>query len=161
VLFRSEAFLRGVRASLRRGDALLVGADLVKPERDLLLAYDDPLGVTAAFNRNLLVRINRELGGDFDVDQFFHRAVWEPGPSRVEMHLVSRIPQRVRIAAAGVEAAGEGEFVFAEGETIWTESSYKYRPEEIVLNLERAGFRLLKQWSDGADGFALTLAEAA
>jgi dimethylhistidine N-methyltransferase len=157
----AEAFLRGIRASLRRGDALLVGADLVKPERDLLLAYDDPLGVTAAFNRNLLVRINRELGGDFDVDQFVHRAVWEPGPSRVEMHLVSRIPQRVRIAAAGAEAGGEGEFVFAEGETIWTESSYKYLPEEIVLNLERAGFRLLKQWSDHVDGFALTLAEAA
>ena len=157
----AEAFLRGIRASLRRGDALLIGADLVKPERDLLLAYDDPLGVTAAFNRNLLVRINRELGGDFDVDQFVHRAVWEPGPSRVEMHLVSRIPQRVRIAAAGAEAGGEGEFVFAEGETIWTESSYKYLPEEIVLNLERAGFRLLKQWSDRVDGFALTLAEAA
>jgi dimethylhistidine N-methyltransferase len=157
----AEAFLRGIRASVRRGDALLIGADLVKPERDLLLAYDDPLGVTAAFNRNLLVRINRELGGDFDVDQFVHRAVWEPGPSRVEMHLVSRIPQRVRIAAAGAEAGGEGEFVFAEGETIWTESSYKYLPEEIVLNLERAGFRLLKQWSDLVDGFALTLAEAA
>jgi L-histidine Nalpha-methyltransferase len=157
----AEAFLRGVRATLRRGDALLVGADLVKPERDLLLAYDDPLGVTAAFNRNLLVRINRELGGDFDVDQFIHRAVWEPGASRVEMHLVSRIPQRVRIAAAGAEAGDEGEFVFAEGETIWTESSYKYRPDEIGLNLERAGFRLLKQWSDRLDGFALTLAEAA
>ena len=157
----AEAFLRGVRASLRHGDALLIGADLVKPERDLLLAYDDPLGITGAFNRNLLVRINRELGGNFDVHQFVHRAVWEPGPSRVEMHLVSRIPQRVRIAAAGVEAGDDGEFTFAEGETIWTESSYKYIPEEIILNLERAGFRLLKQWKDREDGFALTLAEAA
>jgi L-histidine N-alpha-methyltransferase len=157
----AEAFLRGVRASLRRGDALLIGADLVKPERDLLLAYDDPLGVTGAFNRNLLVRINRELGGNFDVDQFVHRAVWEPGPSRVEMHLVSRIPQRVRIAAAASETGGEGEFMFAEGETIWTESSYKYIPEQIILNLERAGFRLLKQWKDREDGFALTLGEAA
>jgi uncharacterized SAM-dependent methyltransferase len=77
------------------------------------------------------------------------------------MHLVSRIPQRVRIPAAGGEAGDEGEFVFAEGETIWTESSYKYLAEEVVLNLERAGFRLLKQWSDRVDGFALTLAEAA
>jgi len=153
----AEAFLRGVRASLRRGDALLLGADLVKPERDLLLAYDDPLGVTAAFNRNLLVRINRELGADFDVDQFTHRAVWEPGPSRVEMHLVSRIAQRVRISALDSDGTV---IAFARGETIWTESSYKYSAQEIVLNLERAGFRLLQQWTDREDGFALTLAEA-
>jgi L-histidine Nalpha-methyltransferase len=157
----AEAFLRGVRASLRRGDALLMGADLVKPERDLLLAYDDPLGVTAAFNRNLLVRINRELGGNFDVGHFVHRAVWEPVASRVEMHLVSRVPQRARIAAPGSALGPDGDFVFAEGESIWTESSYKYTPAEIVLNLERAGFRLLHQWSDSQDGFALTLAEAA
>ena len=157
----AEAFLHGVRASLRRGDALLMGADLVKPERDLLLAYDDPLGVTAAFNRNLLVRINRELGGNFDVDQFAHRAVWDSVASRVEMHLVSRSPQRVRIPAAGADLGPDSDFVFAEGESIWTESSYKYTPAEIVLNLERAGFRLLHQWSDREDGFALTLAEAA
>src|SRR5262245_36212081 len=72
----ADAFLRGVRAALRPGDALLLGADLVKPETDLLLAYDDPLGVTAAFNRNLLVRVNRELGADFAIDRFAHRAVW-------------------------------------------------------------------------------------
>jgi uncharacterized SAM-dependent methyltransferase len=77
------------------------------------------------------------------------------------MHLVSRVPQRVRIAAAGAEAGDEGEFLFEEGETIWTESSYKYLPEEIVLNMERAGFKPLKQWTDREDGFALTLAEAA
>ena len=159
----AEEFLCGVRAGLRRGDALLMGADLVKAERDLLLAYDDPLGVTAAFNRNLLVRINRELGGNFDVGQFAHRAIWSPTASRVEMHLVSKVTQRVRIAARGVDnvdAEVGVDIVFGEGESIWTESSYKYRPDELILNLERAGFRLVKQWMDQNDGFALTLAEA-
>ena len=148
------AFLRGVRAGLATGDMLLLGADLVKPERDLILAYDDPLGVTAAFNRNLLVRINRELGGTFDIDAFAHRAVWVHGESRVEMHLVSRARQRVRVEAAGID------FVIADGESIWTESSYKYTRAGIVVALERAGFRLVEQWIDEADGFALTLVEA-
>jgi dimethylhistidine N-methyltransferase len=117
----AEALLRTVRRALRPGDALLLGTDLVKPERDLLLAYDDPLGVTAAFNRNLLVRINRELQADFSVEAFAHRAVWNGGKSRIEMHLVSERAQRVRIAAADFE------FSLAAGETIWTESSYKYQ----------------------------------
>jgi L-histidine Nalpha-methyltransferase len=160
----AEEFLRGVRASMRRGDALAIGADLPKAEHDLLLAYDDPLGVTAAFNRNLLVRINRELGGNFDISQFDHRAVWAPAASRVEMHLVSKAAQHVRIAPR-VLAHGLGaeamDIIFAEGESIWTESSYKYDPDELILNLERAGFGLLKQWIDRDDNFALTLAEAA
>jgi uncharacterized SAM-dependent methyltransferase len=119
--------------------------------------------VTAAFNRNLLVRINRELGGNFDVGQFDHRAVWAPEPSRVEMHLVSRVRQHVRLAVPHVVSLDNDlvDFAFKEGESIWTESSYKYRPEELVLNLERAGFRLVKQWRDQDDGFALTLAAAA
>ena len=148
------AFLRGVRAGLAAGDMLLLGADLVKPERDLILAYDDPLGVTAAFNRNLLVRINRELGGTFDIDAFAHRAAWVHAESRVEMHLVSRARQRVHVEAAGIE------FVLADGESIWTESSYKYTRAGVVVALERAGFRLVEQWIDEADGFALTLVEA-
>jgi dimethylhistidine N-methyltransferase len=162
----AEEFMCGVRAGLRRGDALLMGADLVKPEAQLLLAYDDPLGVTAAFNRNLLVRINRELGGNFDVCQFAHRAVWAPEASRVEMHLVSRVSQRVRIGAQGPRAdSADGaanlvDITFAENESIWTESSYKYRPDELVRNLQQTGFRLLRQWIDRDDGFALTLAEA-
>jgi dimethylhistidine N-methyltransferase len=151
----ADAFLRGVRASLRIGDAFLIGTDLVKPERELLLAYDDPLGVTAAFNRNLLVRINRELGADFDVSAFAHRAVWNAAESRVEMHLVAARRQHVRIPAASLELA------FEAGETIWTESSYKYRPDGVVRMLERAGFRRLEQWTDEADGFALTLVQAA
>ena len=151
----ADAFLRGIRSALVRSDVFLIGADLVKPERDLLLAYDDPLGVTAAFNRNLLVRINRELGGDCDVEAFSHRAIWNAAESRVEMHLVSRRRQRVRIPAAHLE------FELADGESIWTESSYKYRPEDVAHMLERAGFRLMEQWIDEEDAFALTLVEAA
>jgi L-histidine Nalpha-methyltransferase len=148
----SAAFLGSVRAALAPGDSLLLGADLVKPERELLLAYDDPLGVTAAFNRNLLVRANRELGADFNLQGFAHRAVWKRSASRVEMHLVSAKRQRVRLPAAALDVA------FDAGETIWTESSYKYHPEGIVAMLNRAGFGVSQQWV--ADGFALTLGEA-
>jgi L-histidine Nalpha-methyltransferase len=149
----AAAMLLGVRATMRRGDALLLGADLVKPERELLLAYDDPLGVTSAFNRNLLVRVNRELGADFDLDFFVHRAVWTEAASRIEMHLVSTRRQEVRVPDAGIV------FTLEPGETIWTESSYKYHPAGIRVMLERAGFAVLDQWS--ADTFALTLAAAA
>src|SRR5438105_729459 len=97
------AFLRRIRDVLEPGDFLLLGADLVKCEEDLQLAYDDPLGVTAAFNKNLLVRINRELGGDFDVDQFTHEAIWNAAESRVEMHLVARCRQQIHIAAAPLD----------------------------------------------------------
>jgi L-histidine N-alpha-methyltransferase len=147
------AFLREIRSTLLKRDGLLIGADLVKDERELLSAYDDPLGVTAAFNLNLLVRINSELGGDFDLDRFAHRALWNAEHSRVEMHLVSRSSQVVRIAAAGLE------ITIAEGESIWTESSYKYTPAGVVSMLERAGFHLVEQWVDQQDGFAVTLAE--
>lgn len=147
-----EAFLRNLAAALMPGDALLLGTDLVKPERDLLLAYDDPLGVTAAFNRNLLVRINRELDADIDVNRFAHRAVWNDGASRIEMHLVSREAQIIRIPAARFEVS------LAAGETIWTESSYKYRPADVVALLERNGFEVRVQWVESANPFALTLA---
>jgi dimethylhistidine N-methyltransferase len=150
----ADAFLRGMRASLASGDLLLLGTDLVKPERELLLAYDDPLGVTAAFNRNLLVRVNRELGADFDIDAFRHRALWNADESRVEMHLVAERAQHVRIPGASLEVA------FEAGETIWTESSYKYRPDQVVRILERAGFRRVEQWTDASNGFAVTLVEA-
>ena len=149
----AEAFLRSIRAALSPGDDLLVGADLVKPECELLLAYDDPLGVTAAFDRNLLVRINRELGGDFDIDAFGHRAVWNREESRVEMHLVSRRRQRVRVAAAHIDVT------MKEGETIWTESSYKYEPDEVAALLGRAGFQPVKRWQ-AAEHFLLTLVRA-
>ncbi|HYN10013.1 MAG TPA: L-histidine N(alpha)-methyltransferase [Vicinamibacterales bacterium] len=151
----AEALLRQVAASLAPADAFLLGADLVKPERDLLLAYDDPLGVTAAFNMNLLVRINRELGADFDIGSFRHRAVWNAARSRVEMHLVSLRPQRVRVPAAGVD------LTLRAGETIWTESSYKYRAPEVLRTLERCGFRRRVQWVDDDARFAVTLVDRA
>ena len=151
----ADEFLRTIRRALRPDDALLIGADLLKPERDLLLAYDDPLGVTAAFNRNLLVRVNRELEADFDIDAFEHRAIWNAAESRVEMHLVSTRTQRVHIAASRLDLTLEA------GETIWTESSYKYRADEMVAMLARAGFSKIQQWVDAPDAFALTLVRAA
>jgi L-histidine N-alpha-methyltransferase len=150
----ADEFLRTIRSALFPGDALLLGADLVKPEAELLRAYDDPLGVTAAFNRNLLVRINRELRGNFDIDAFGHRAVWDREHSRVEMHLVSHGKQRVRVLDAALD------FTLDEGETIWTESSYKYHPSGVLQLLERAGFAPVEHWVEESDGFALMLAQA-
>ncbi len=145
------AFLRRVREAGRAGDWLLLGADLVKPERDLVLAYDDPLGVTAAFNRNLLVRLNRELGAGFDLARFDHRVLWNARQSRVEMHLVSREPQQVAVPGAGLVAS------FAAGESIWTETSCKYTPAGIASLGTAAGFALREQWLDTDAGFALSL----
>ncbi|WP_437671378.1 L-histidine N(alpha)-methyltransferase [Sorangium sp. So ce131] len=147
----AAAFLAAVRASLRAGDALLLGADLVKPAAELLLAYDDPLGVTAAFNKNLLARINRELGAAIDLRSFDHRAVWNAERARVEMHLVSRRRQVIRVSAIDLEVA------FEEGESIWTESSHKYEPDEVVRMGERAGFRCARQWIEEAGRFSTTL----
>jgi dimethylhistidine N-methyltransferase len=143
--------LRRIRASLSEGDALLLGTDLVKSQRALQLAYDDPLQVTAAFNRNLLRRINDELGGTFDLDGFAHRALWNPLDSRIEMHLVSNRPQPVRIAAADLEIE------FKKGEWIWTESSYKYEPDDVLSEGRLAGFAAGEQWIDEDARFALTL----
>jgi L-histidine N-alpha-methyltransferase len=150
----SAALLGDIRSAMSPHDALLLGADLVKPERDLLLAYDDPLGVSAAFNRNVLVRINRELGGHFDVAAFNHRAVWNAALSRMEMYLVATRNQRVRIDAIDLEID------VSSGESIWTESSYKYHPDGIVSLVAGAGFRETCRWIDHADPFMLTLFEA-
>ena len=150
----AETLLRGIRRTLAPQDRLLLGADLVKPAADLILAYDDPLGVTAAFNRNLLVRINRELGGDFDLAAFAHRAIWNEREHRVEMHLVCRTPQDVSIPAADLRVH------FDAGESIWTESSYKYTERAIVELGADARFAASRQWVDADAGFALTLFEA-
>jgi L-histidine Nalpha-methyltransferase len=147
----AHEMLRRIRASLVEGDALLIGTDLVKSARSLQMAYDDPLQVTAAFNRNLLRRINDELGGTFDLDGFVHRAVWNPEESRIEMHLVSTREQPVRIAAADLEIE------FRKDEWIWTESSYKYEPEKVVAEGRLAGFAGGEQWIDEHSRFALTL----
>lgn len=149
----ADVFLAEIRAALGPGDGLLLGADLVKPPRELILAYDDPLGVTAAFNKNLLRRINAELLADFDLRTFDHRAVWNARESRIEMHLISRVDQIVRIPGAGCTVS------FAAGEPIWTESSYKYEPQGIVEMGEVAGFRCRAQWIDPDARFALTLFE--
>ena len=146
--------LARVRRVLRPGDELLIGIDLVKPERDLMLAYDDPLGVTAAFNRNLLVRLNRELDGQVDVSGFRHSAVWNAPESRIEMHLVSARRQRVRIPRAACD------FTMDEGETIWTESSYKFDDQSLARLLADSGLVAEEQWVDRGARFALTLARA-
>lgn len=147
-------FLRHIRQCLEPGDLLLLGGDLVKPEADLQLAYDDPLGVTAAFNRNLLVRLNNELGANFNLDAFGHVAVWNTGEQRVEMHLESRAAQTVTIPDAGITVR------FARGERIWTESSYKYTPEQLDQMGADTGFLTRDQWIDEPARFALTLFSA-
>jgi L-histidine Nalpha-methyltransferase len=147
-------FLELIRAALRPCDYLLLGADLVKPADQLVVAYDDPLGVTAAFNKNLLLRMNTELGANFDLDAFSHRAIWNGDASRVEMHLVSRKTQDVRVSQSDLQMRLE------EGETIWTESSYKYEPDGVGQLVEPAGFVQLHQWIDDEARFALTLFQA-
>ena len=149
-----QAFLGAVRSALRGGDRLVLGTDLVKPEVELVLAYDDPLGVTAAFNKNLLARLNRELGADFVLDQFAHRAVWNPVASRVEMHLESLRAQTVSIPSADCHVH------FTEGESIWTESSYKYETTGMTALGAAVGFGVHGQWVDDDAQFALTSFEA-
>ncbi|HTU32948.1 MAG TPA: L-histidine N(alpha)-methyltransferase [Candidatus Acidoferrum sp.] len=146
-----ESFLQQVRGILRPGDSLLLATDLEKPVSQLLLAYDDPTGVTAAFNKNLLARMNRELGADFDLSRFEHVVRWDASERRVEMHLRSRDWQRVTIPKARFR------FYLRDGETIWTESSHKYDCEEVVALGRRAGFDCAGQWRDEEWPFAQTL----
>jgi L-histidine N-alpha-methyltransferase len=150
-----DQFLREVRAILREGDALLLSTDLEKPVEKLKLAYDDPAGVTAAFNKNLLARINRELGADFDLSRFEHIARYDESERRIEMHLRSTAWQRVTIRQAGYG------FYLREGETIWTESSHKYNPKEVIEMGERTGYRCAGQWFDAEWQFAQNLFFAA
>jgi len=146
-----ERFLAQVRSMLRPGDALLLGTDLMKPRPVMLAAYDDELGVTAAFNLNLLSRINRELDGGFDLSQFAHLAVFNEAERRIEMHLSSRIAQTVRIGVLDEEIS------FAADETIWTENSHKYTAEEVVEMAARNGFCCDAQWIDQEWPFAQNL----
>lgn len=145
------ALFRNLREVLRPGDAFLLGVDLRKSEDVLLPAYDDPLGVTAAFNLNLLVRINRELGGGFDLAAFRHRAVYNRRAGRIEMHLESRRTQTVPVRALGIDVP------FVQGETIHTESSYKFTLEQIAELAAGAGFELAKTWTDAGGRFASSL----
>src|SRR5207248_241721 len=144
-------FLRSVREILNPGDSLLLGTDLEKPIPQLIEAYDDPLGVTAAFNVNLLARINRELDGDFVLDQWKHEARFNPDARSMEMHLRSKQNQVVAISRA------ELSLEFSQGETIWTESSHKYATREPFRIAREAGFRCVAQWVDREWPFAENL----
>lgn len=144
-------FLSEIRRCLAPGDALLLGADLVKSVPEMLVAYDDPAGVTAAFNLNLLARVNRELGGDFLLRDFAHQSRWNEPRRRIEMHLVSLRRQTASVPAAGLTVTLE------EGETIWTEACHKFHPEEFPEMARRAGFRPEAQWVDPEWPFAENL----
>jgi L-histidine N-alpha-methyltransferase len=146
-----EEFLSEMREILHPGDALLLGTDLEKSVELQLLAYDDPAGVTAAFNLNLLARINRELGADFDLSCFRHEARWNSAERRIEMHLRSTRRQTVHVPAASLR------FMVDQDETIWTESSHKYQAEEIPEMAARTGFRCDGQWIDREWPFAQNL----
>ena len=140
-------FLATVADMVGGGGALLIGVDLKKDEDILVRAYDDAQGVTAAFNRNVLERINRELGGCFDIETFRHRALYNGAEGRIEMHLVSEKDQTVTVH--------DRDFTFTEGETIHTEDSYKYHVEEFSSLAAGAGFRSARTWVDGDGLFSL------
>ena len=147
----ADDFLQQVRGVLEAGDSLVLGTDLEKDVATQILAYDDPVGVTAAFDLNILARVNRELGADFRLRSFRHLALWNDEERRIEMHLQSMRRQRVEIPEASLALE------LKEGETIWTESSHKYRREEPAEMAERAGFRQIAQWVDGEWPFAQNL----
>lgn len=150
---QAVAILQNLRAQMRPGDSLLLGTDLAKDTGTLLAAYNDSLGVTAAFNLNLLRRVNRELRAGFDLGAFQHEAVWNADASRIEMHLRSTKTQTVPIRALGISVH------FGAEETIHTENSYKFTPTSIAALLHVSGFRVSKTWNDNRSWFAVTLAE--
>ncbi|HLG17226.1 MAG TPA: L-histidine N(alpha)-methyltransferase [Blastocatellia bacterium] len=150
----SLAFLQKFRAVFEPGDALLLGADLRKAASALVPAYDDALGVTAAFNLNLLVRMNRELGAGFDLAKFEHRAIYDEQRGRIEMHLVSRAAQTVRIESLGLDVR------FDAGESIHTENSYKFDIEQLSDFAARSGFVLRRSWFDAGRQFSFNLFSA-
>lgn len=152
----ATGILTNLRARLQPGDALLLGIDLapspMKPVATLLAAYDDAAGVTAAFNKNILARLNRELDADFDLDAFAHRARWNAAQSRIEMHLESLTTQTVSLAGQKI--------CFHQGETIHTENSRKFTPASITAMLAESGFIATRTFHDPAGLYAVTLATA-
>lgn len=145
----AEEFLCKIRTAIEPGDTLLLGTDLEKPLAQLIAAYDDSLGVTEAFNRNLLARINRELGGDFDLSRFEHVALYNARARRIEMHLRSVETQTVTVEDVC--------FALRADETIWTESCHKYAKDEPLEMARRTGFECVQQWVDDEWGFAENL----
>lgn len=150
----ARTILRNLRGELQPGDALLLGVDMVKDESTLVAAYDDRARVTAEFNLNMLHRLNRELGADFDLARFRHRAIWNPAESRIEMHLESTRGQYVCIPAANLD------IYFAKGECIHTENSYKFTEVSIGMLLRDAGFEAEQAWTDKRGWYSVTLARA-
>nr|WP_239155088.1 L-histidine N(alpha)-methyltransferase [Streptomyces sp. SID14446] len=148
------SFLSSVRSLLSPGDTLLLGTDLVKEPSVLVAAYDDAAGVTAAFNKNVLSVVDRELGADFDLDAFEHVALWDAGHEWIEMRLRSRVAQTVKISALGLAVD------FAEGEEVRTEISAKFRAEGVRAELAEASFDLTHWWTDTEGRFALSLSSA-
>jgi dimethylhistidine N-methyltransferase len=148
----ARGFLGRARKLLGPGSSMIVGVDLRKDERILVPAYDDAAGVTAAFNLNLLVRINRELDAAFDLDQFAHEARWNDALGRIEMHLVSRCDQTVRI--------GADRFAFRAGETIHTENSHKYTLDQFRALATAAGYRPRIAWTDADELFSVHMLDA-
>ncbi len=144
-------FLQDIRANLEHGDLLLLGADLVKDVEIMLAAYDDPTGVTAAFNLNILGRINRELDGDFDLRAFGHEVRWNTKERRIEMHLLSGRNQAVAIRTLDTS------FWFEAGETIWTESAHKFSETELLEVAASTGFTAVQTWVDSDWPFAEAL----
>ncbi len=145
----AEAFLRKLASHLRPGDKLVLGVDLVKPEPVLVEAYDDPIGVTAAFNRNILVAIRQHVETDLDPRHFDHRAVWNPEVARIEMHLVARTAHRAHVEGHAID--------FAEGESIHTESSHKYDRDRLEALAAVTGFEPEVLWTDHKGWFAVTV----
>ena len=145
-------FLSSLSAQLRPGDSLLLGTDLIKDTGRLVRAYDDSAGVTAAFNRNVLAVINRQLDADFDVEAFQHVARWNTEHERIEMWLRAGGPQRVRVDALDLTVE------FAAGEEMLTEVSCKFRPDGVSAELARVGLRRIRWWTDAAGDFGLSLA---
>ncbi len=148
----ARTILRNLRGQLKSGDALLLGLDMVKDEPTLVAAYDDRDGVTAEFNLNMLHRLNRELGADFDLARFCHRALWNPVESRIETYVESTRDQYVRITAADLEVH------FAKRERIHTENSYKFTGASIRNLLGEAGFDVEQNWTDKRGWYSVTLA---
>lgn len=147
----ANELLRAIRASLKPGDGLLLGADLKKDPRELELAYDDPAGVTAAFNKNVLARVNRELGGNFDLRDFAFVARYEEEYGRIASYLQAKRAHHVHISQLGITAS------FEQGESINTECSYKYSPADLQALGESAGMQLVRTWTDARERFSVNL----
>jgi len=150
---QAHTFLEDAREALGDQALLLIGADLAKSPEVLVAAYDDALGVTAAFNKNLLVRLNRELAANFDLAAFVHRAIWNAQDSRIEMHLVSTRRQAIQISGVSID--------FEAGETIHTENSHKYQPGAMATLAKRAGWSLEQSWTSESPEFGIFLLSAA